>query len=106
MSVLREDQQALWLILSKADNLEAAFKFHLTSLTLSITESDSTSRKGDKARFKNFLIKDTSASVTSYRLVCAKSMYERLAIIRTLKLQQTFATSFDTLDCYKAYSIK
>ena len=86
MSVLREDQQALWLILSKADNLEAAFKFHLTSLTLSITESDSTSRKGDKARFKNFLIKDTSASVTSYCLVCAKSMYERLAIIRTLKL--------------------
>ena len=63
VSVLRKDQQAFWLILPKADNLEETFKFHLISWTLSFTESDSISRKVGKAIFQNFLIKDMNASV-------------------------------------------
>ena len=46
------DQEA-----SKAETLKEAFTYPLTTVPLSIVETCSTLRQGDKAGFRNFLIK-------------------------------------------------
>ena len=59
----------------------------LTSLLLSIAESDSSLKKGDKVAFQNFLIKGTNASDSSH-LLHVKSGF---AIIMTVNRSKHFS---------------
>ena len=87
--MLKEDRQAFGLLISKAETLEEAFKYPLTAVPLSIAETSSTLRQDDKAGFRNFLINDSNAAVSTF-IYGATWIYDGMAVIRSLKAQPTF----------------
>jgi len=93
--LLKEDRQAFGLLISKAETLEEAFKYPLTTVALSIAESSTTLRQGDKAGFRNFLIHNSDAAVSNF-IPGATWIFDGIAIMRSIKPKSTFGEFFDS----------
>ena len=52
---MKEDRQPFGVILGEEVNLEEAFRYHVTSVQLSLAFPDSTLRQNPKHHFRNYL---------------------------------------------------
>ena len=96
VSLLKEDRQAFGLLISKVETLEEAFKYPLTTVPLSIADTSTSLRQGDKVAFRNYLIDNSNASVSNF-LPCATWIYDGMAIIRSAKPKTTFGEFLDQI---------
>ena len=78
--MLKEDRQAFGVLVSKSATLEEAFKYPLTTVPLSIADANTAMRQGDKAGFRNLIIKEADA-VEKTHIINAKWIYDGTAVI-------------------------
>ena len=89
ISVLKEDKQAFGIIAGKPTNLQEAFSYPITSLPLSIAFPDSSLYQGDKAGFRNFIMKNSN-SVSCCFPTNSKWIYDGMAVMRAIKPRKTY----------------
>ena len=89
ISVLKEDRQAIGLIISKSVSLKEAFSFPITAVPLSISTPEGNLRQSEKASFRNFFISkcDGPFSIPPKN---AAWFVDGLAAVRTLKPKKTY----------------
>ena len=66
MNVLKEDCQAFEVIASKSVNIENAFNYPITSVPLAIATPDGKLRQSDKASFRNYILRESKATIHEY----------------------------------------
>eukprot|EP00794_Sanderia_malayensis_P014444 gene14444-15947_t len=85
LSVLKEDRQALGIIVEKCHNKRDAFSHCLTTYPLAIATTDGKLyQPGSKAKFRNYSIEEADASIMSPPLQ-ATWIYDAMATIRASK---------------------
>ena len=65
VSIVKEDRQAFGLLVGKAASLEEVFAFPITTIPLSLATPDVALRQGNKAVFRNFMIKESNSLVNT-----------------------------------------
>eukprot|EP00794_Sanderia_malayensis_P001132 gene1132-488_t len=90
LSVLKEDRQALGIIVEKCHNKRDAFSHCLTTYPLAIATTDGKLyQPGSKAKFRNYIIEEADASIMSPPLQ-ATWIYDAMATIRASKPAKTW----------------
>ena len=84
MSVLKEDRQAVGILVAEATSLEEAFCFPITTLPLGLATPDGDLRQSDKASFRNHLIIKSKAASSIIPLK-ARWIIDGMALFRTVK---------------------
>ena len=89
ITVLKQDRQAFWTLLSESVSLLAAFQYPLTPLPLFIATPEGSIRQAPKHTFRNFLIEE-SKSLTKVLPTNARWLIDGMAALRSVTPKDTY----------------
>ena len=89
VQVLKEDKQALGLMVSKSVNISEAFNYPIMTVPLAITTTECSLRKSDNGHFRNHIISVSKSCFDSVPENCAW-FCDGMAAIRSMKPRKTF----------------